>query len=120
MPIKLTDLIARVPPEVEAKVRRLRDQVQQAVRDPLRAECRLMFRTQEESEDNRPGAQVPVKVEAGYPSVLKDIEFPDDIRRIMLLGRYRAQLEQACTGAPGLLKLRDELLRLPEPDKWTS
>jgi hypothetical protein len=68
---------------------------------------------------DRSGAQVPVKVEAGYPAVLKDIEFPDDIRRVMLLGRYRVLLEQTCAGATGLLKLRDELLRLPEPNKWT-
>ena len=120
MPIKLTDLIERVTPTVEEKVRRVRDQVQPAVREAMRAECRLMFRTPEEAEQKRPGAQVPVEVAPGYPVVLKDVEFPDDFERIMLLGRFRTLLEQARHGASGLIRLRDELLRLPEPDKWTA
>jgi hypothetical protein len=66
MPIKLTDLIERVPRTVEEKVRRVRDQVQPAVREALRAERRLMFRTPEESEQRRPGAQVPVEVAPGH------------------------------------------------------
>lgn len=90
MPIKLIDLIERVPRTVEEKVRRIRDQVQPAVREALRAECRLMFRTPEESEQRRPGAQVPVEVAPGHPAVLKDIQFPDDFERIMLLARYRS------------------------------
>lgn len=120
MPIMLSDLIERVPPAVEERVRRVRDQVQPAVREALRAECRLMFRTPEEAEQKRPGGQVPVEVAPGYPAVLKDVQFPDDFERIMLLGRYRASLEQARDGASELLRLRDELLRRPEPDKWVS
>ena len=49
MTIKLTDLIEPIPADVEEKVRRVRDQAQPAVREALRAECRLMFRTPEES-----------------------------------------------------------------------
>ena len=120
MPIKLADLIDRVPAGVETKVRRARDQAQPAVREALRAECRLMFRTPEEFEQKRPGAQVPIEVAPGYPVVLEKIEFPDNFERIMLLGRYRIQLEQARDGASGLLRLRDELLRFPEGDKWVS
>lgn len=120
MPIRLTDLIDRVPPAVEQKVRRARDQVQPAVREALRAECRLMFRTPDEAKEKRQGAQVPVEVAPGYPVVLDDVSFPDDFERIMLLGRYRALLEQTRDGASGLIRLRDELLRLPEPEKWTS
>jgi hypothetical protein len=69
--IKLTDLIDRVPPEVEAKVRRVRDQVRLVVQQALRAERRLVLRTQEESEQNRSGAQVPIEVAPGYPVVVK-------------------------------------------------
>ena len=116
MSILLTDLIARVPLEIEVRVRRVRDQVQKAVRDALREECRLVFRVPTEPS----GAQVPVEISPGHPPILRDIEFPSDFERIMLLGRYRARLEQARDGSGGLLKLRDELLRLPEPEKWTS
>ncbi|MGO8788011.1 MAG: hypothetical protein ACLQVL_11610 [Terriglobia bacterium] len=111
MTIKLTDLIEPIPADVEEKVRRVRDQAQPAVREALRAECRLMFRTPEESEQNRQGAQVPVEVAPGYPAVLKDFQSPDDLRRVMLLGRFRTSLEKARSGAHGLLKLRDELSR---------
>jgi hypothetical protein len=45
MAIKLTDLIARVPPEVEVKVRSVRDEARPFVRPTLEAECRLVFRT---------------------------------------------------------------------------
>jgi hypothetical protein len=54
MAIKLTDLFARVPPEVEARVRRARDQARPAVQEALRAECRLVLRTAEETEQKRP------------------------------------------------------------------
>lgn len=116
MPIKLTDLFARVPPEVEARVRRARDQARPAVQEALRAECRLVLRTAEETEQKRPGAQVPIEIAPGYPAVLKEIEFPDDIERIMLLGRYRAPLEQTRDAMPGLLQLRDALVRRNEPE----
>lgn len=118
MPIKLTDLIARVPTEVEAKVKSVRDQTRSVLQEALRAECRLVLRTPDEAAENRPGAQVPVEVSPGHPAVLKDVMFPDDLERIMLLGRYRAFLEQARGGATGLLRLREELSRRRDPDGW--
>jgi hypothetical protein len=120
MPIKLTDLIARVPAEVEARVRRIRDQVRPIVQEALRAECRLVLRTPEETEQKRSGAHVPIEVEPGYPLVLRQISFPDDFDRIILLGRYRSLLEQTRNGASGLIRLRDELMQRPEPGKWVS
>jgi hypothetical protein len=101
MPIKLTDLIARVPLEVEARVRRIRDQIRPIVQEALRAECRLVLRTPEETERKRPGAHIPIEVEPGHPVVLEHINFPDDFDRIMLLGRYRSLLEQALLGGGG-------------------
>lgn len=99
---------------------RVRDRVQPVLREALRAECRLVFRTPEESEQKRPGAQVPIEVVPGFPMVLKDITFPDDFQRVVLLGRYRILLEHAHNGTFGILRLRDELLRLPEPEKWVA
>jgi hypothetical protein len=48
MVIKLTDFISRVPKEVEAKVRRVRDQTRAVLQEALRTECRLMMRTPED------------------------------------------------------------------------
>jgi hypothetical protein len=78
------------------------------------------LRTPEDAANNRPGAQVPIEVEPGYPVVLEHIQFSDDFARIMVLGRYRALLEQARKGASGLIGLRDSLLELPETEKWVS
>lgn len=69
MPIKLTDLIARVSPEIETRVRRVRDQTRSVLQEALRAECRLVMRTPEEAASGRGGAQVPVEVAPGHPSV---------------------------------------------------
>lgn len=118
MPIKLTDLIARVPREVEARVRRMRDQARPTIQDALRAECRLEFRTPEEMVQNLPGAKAPVGIAEGYPAVLHKIDFPDDFERVILLGRYRAVLEQAVRSTSGLVELRRQLLRQPAPEKW--
>lgn len=120
MPIKLTELIARVPLEVEDQVRRTRDQARPALQEALRTECRLVFRTAEESEQKRSGAQVPIEVAPGYPVILEDITFPADFEHIMLLARYRTSLEQARNGASVLLELREALVELPVPEKWTS
>jgi hypothetical protein len=119
MAIKLTDLFRRVSPDVETRVRRVRDQVRPVVQEALRAECRLVIRTPEETEQNR-GAQVPIEVAPGYPAVLKGVTFPDDFERNILVSRYRMQLEQVHGGISGLVELRESLLGLPDPDKWTS
>ncbi len=120
MPIRLTDLIARVPPEVEKRVRHVRDQTRSTLQDALRAECRLLLRTPAETEANQPGAQVPVEVAPGHPAILEDITFPDDFERILLLGKYRPFLEQAVSGVKGLIQLRRELMTRPDPDKWVT
>lgn len=120
MPIKLTDLIARVPDEVETRVRRVRDQARSVLQEALRTECRLVMRSPEETGDNRHGAQVPVEVVPGHPAVLKDITFPDDLKLIMLLSRYRAILEEAQSGTKGMLRLREELQRRPDSAQWVK
>lgn len=118
MPIRLTDLLQRVPAKVETEVKRARDQTRATLQEALRTECRLVMRTPEETEEGRAGAQVPVEVAPGHPALLDDVTFPDDLERILLLGRYRQSLEQARSGAEGLLRLREELLRRPNPERW--
>ena len=118
MPIKLTKLIARVSPEVEARVKRVLDQTRPVIRETLRTECRLTMRTADAAVERKPGADVQVKVSPGHPAILKDLTFPDDFERVMLLGRYRLFLEQARRGIPPLLQLREELARQPNPEPW--
>jgi len=109
MPIWLTDLIEKVPAEVEGRVKRVRDQTRAAIQEALRAECRLVLRNADETEVKGRGSQVPVDIKPGYPAILKDIQFSDDLELVILLGRYRTVLEKANTGVDGLKRLRDEL-----------
>jgi hypothetical protein len=111
VPIKLIDLIARVPADVEERVRRARDQARPVVQESLRSECRLVLRTAEETAQKRLGAQVPVEIAPGYPVALREIVFPDNFDRI-LFGRHRNDIEQAQRGVRGLRVLRNELLAL--------
>lgn len=111
MPIPVIDLIARVPAEVEGRVKRVRDQARSTVQEALRTECRLSMRTSDEADENRAGAQVPVEVAPGYPAILTDLTFPDDLELILLLGKHRSALRQTSTGLGGLRSLREELSR---------
>jgi hypothetical protein len=110
MPIYLKDLVARVPSEVEAEVALARNRTRATLQEALRAECRLVLRPSEDSERTRSGVQVPVEVAPGYPAILSDVEFPDDLELALLVGRFRTACEQASAGAQGLLRLREQLL----------
>jgi hypothetical protein len=72
-----------------------------------------MMRTPKDAEENRQGGQVPVEVSPGHPAVLEDLTFSDDLELFILIGRFRTILEQARTGAKGLLRLRELLLQQP-------
>lgn len=118
MAIRLIDLIARIPTEVKDEVRRTMAKTRPIVQEALRTECRLVMRTAEEAEENKPGGQVPVEIAPGYPAVLKTVDFPDEYEVILLLSRFRQALEQSRNGGEGLLKLRDDLARRPSLSQW--
>lgn len=117
MPILLTDLLKRVPKEVEDRVRATRDRARTVLRDAIRAECRLSMKT--EAEDTGGSAQVPIEVSAGYPEVLTAVKFPDELRHILLLTRYRRSLANVAAGTEGVLQLYESLSDLPDSRDWT-
>ena len=113
MPIWLTDLIEKVPAEVEEKVKHVREQTRATIQEALRAECRLVLRNNDEAEGKGRYTQVPIEIAPGYPASLRNIQFSDDLEFIILLGRYRYVLEQAKLGTEGLKRLRDKLKTRP-------
>lgn len=117
MPILLTDLLKRVPKEVEERVRATRDRARTVLRDAIRAECRLSMKT--DAEDTGASAQVPIEVMAGYPEILTTVRFPDDLQHILLLTRYRRSLIEAASGTEGVLRLYEGLSELPDAIDWT-
>lgn len=118
MPVLLIDLLRQVPEEVETRVRATRDRSRNVLRDAIRAECRLTMKS--DAEDTGASAQVPIAVEAGYPERLQKLEFPDELRYILLLSRFRRSLIDAASGATGLLRLHSELRELPNSGSWTG
>jgi len=118
MPILLTDLLERVPKELEDRVRAARDRCRNVLRDAIRAECRLAMKT--DAEDTGASAQVPVEVLAGYPESLRGVTFPDELRNILLLTRHRRSLAEVASGTAGLLQLHAGLRNLPNSDGWTN
>ena len=118
MPVQLIDLLERVPKEVESRVRAARDRARSALRDAIRAECRLAMRT--DADDTGAAAQVPIEVSPGYPEALRDVTFPDELLHVLLLSRFRRSLAEAASGTEGLLQLHDALVKLPNGDDWTQ
>lgn len=118
MPILLTDLLERVPKEVEGRVRATRDRARNVLRDAIRAECRLAMRT--DVEDGGASAQVPIEVLPGYPEALKALSFPDELRHVLLLTRFRRSLAEVASGTAGLLQLYEALKQLPNGSDWAG
>jgi hypothetical protein len=120
MAIRLTDLLERIPVEVRDDVRRTLAKNRSIVQEALRTECRLVMRTAEEADENKPGGHVPVEIATGCPTVLKTVTFPDEYEVILLLGRFRNALEQSRDGVKGLLQLREFLARRPSLSQWVG
>lgn len=118
MTISLISLLDRVPPSVETRVKAARDRSRAVLRDALRTECRLVMRGADDADERGTAAQVPVEIVPGYPEVLNTITFPDDLRHVLLLSRYRQALADAASGTAGLIELHRELLLLPRGDQW--
>lgn len=90
MPILLADLIAKLPSDTEEKVKKARDKFNNKIREALRRETRLAFR----SEENRSGG-VPIQLAPGLPSPLIpfDKQTIDDKHRLaLMLAPYRQTL----------------------------
>jgi hypothetical protein len=129
MPIKLSDLLGKVPPHFKETVRSVRDRQRSVVQELLRSECRLVFRTAQEADENESGAQVPIEIAAGFPAVLATVRFEDDFRRTLLISKCRTDLEYLKRATPKAAALRAELtalvsnavtapLQVPSPDRW--
>ena len=84
MGIRLSELLAKVPEQVEDIVRDTQMEALDSLQRAMRNECRLVMRTPEEIEYGLPGARVPVHVVKGYPACLRGFQFPDDF----LLSRF--------------------------------
>ena len=76
MPITLEQLVAQLPPGVEAQVRKTRDRARQSIGEALRAECGLSMRGLDDADDGDARAQVPVKIQAGVSRIPEPADIP--------------------------------------------
>ena len=109
MSIKLADLIAEIPVEAEGRIKRVLEQTRPLVQEALRAECRLNLRTSDEALLGRSGARIPIKLVAGCPDALSDVEFPPEYELALLIAPFRAGLGRTISGATELIGLQGAL-----------
>lgn len=114
MPISLAKLLRSVPDDTETRVRKTRDTNRELIRDALKSECRLQFRTEQDSGKKDSAVQVPVELHPGLPTALENVIFPDNHELALLLSRYRSALEQSSDGLENILRLIEELNQRPE------
>jgi len=76
------------------------------------------MRRVEEEQGHGTGAQVPVEIAPGLPVILEEVEFPDELEAVLLLARFRGDLERARDGAAGLRALRRQLAARPDVGSW--
>lgn len=91
MPITLSKLLRRVDPKTEERVEGARRRANTAVRNLLRDRTRLSFSFDDEGQ--RRIRQVSVKLDAGRPSYIEEIEFDDDIVLLLELSKVRNLLD---------------------------
>ncbi len=107
MPILLEELIAKLPSDTEERAKKARDRFNNRVRDALRRETRLAFR----SEENRSGG-VSVQLAAGLPAALESFDkqsIDERYRQALMLAPFRQVLRDLRDSA----KATDEKL-VPE------
>lgn len=98
--MRITDVLDRVDPNVEARVKRASTQHRRTLQDALRRECGLALQG-----DGDP-VQVRVTIEPGWPTALAEIDLPENYEQLVELARYRSQLQalansgEALSGAP--------------------
>lgn len=114
MPIPLAILLRSVPQDTEARVRKARDANRELVREALKSECRLQFRTEHESGKKDQAIQVPVELRPGLPELLRNVVFPDNFDLALLLSRYRSALEQSSSNLDAILQMVQEINQRPE------
>lgn len=114
MPIKLSALIAKVPSDVEGKVRDVLKAKRSALGQAIRAECHLVLTTSDSGDDARATTMVPCQLAPGYPAQLGDIELPDNFELGLLLGSNRAAIENARSGVERLLVISKEMTARPQ------
>jgi hypothetical protein len=116
MPITIDELLRRVPPEIEGKVKRVRDQTRAAIQEALRVECRLQLRMVTDDDPTGGHVQVPIEIAPGYPHSMGDITFDGDVDLLLLLIRFREDLERTKASLPVLGQLQEAL---GKNEKWT-
>lgn len=120
MSIHFADLLKQVDPEVERRVRETRNRTRSILQEAVRTDCRLVMKSSAESGHNASVAQVSIEIAPGYPAVIEQISFEDDLAPILLVGRFRESLERTVAGLDGVVDLHNELSELPNAAQWVQ
>jgi hypothetical protein len=92
MPIKLAELIDKLPSDTAERVKKAKDKHNTRVRNALRHETGLKLNRSDSDSSNANWTSVPIKVVPGVPAELRDFSIPDQHRLAVLLSPWRNQL----------------------------
>lgn len=116
MPIRLSELIKKIPADTEERVFRAKDRMNSGIRDAMRRETGLLL-NRRESQDTKTkkgeNISVPVLLLPGLPAPLIDMSFDDDDWLAVTISPYRQDVKRSHLGLEGVGKLIDVLLEDP-------
>jgi len=108
MHIPLIDLLDRVDPAVENRVKKVLDNARAAIREAMRSECRLSLRGGD-ANDHVANAQVPITIQPGLPEAVYLVKFPENFDLVIKLMPFRSALVKAAANMEDL-QLTNQLL----------
>ncbi len=109
MSIPLEKLLEQIPKDTRERVDRTRKQVASSLRDAIRRETGLLLQRKPSEREGRDSVSVPVSLEAGLPTALRDMEFPDDYWLVLMVSPYKGDLERMAVSSA---RVGDLLARL--------
>lgn len=113
MPIRLSELIKKIPADTEERVLRAKERLNSGIRDAMRRETGLLLNrrdTQNAKTKKNENVSVPVRLLAGLPASLTDMSFADDDWLAVTISPYRHDVKRSHLGLQGVGKLIDVLL----------
>lgn len=116
MPIRLKDLIERIPPQTEAIVAGTLSRFNQAIREALRRETGLRLNLSRGDRQESETRSVKVYVKPGLPEELQSVSFEDDKWLAILLAPWRETL--LCMSKDVSKVMKELVPELMKSEKW--
>ena len=95
--MQISDLISQLPENTKDRVEEAKNIFNKLIRDSIRFELRLSLnsgRNNEVEDEHRAYTKITIKINAGYPDKLKNIQVPETYKTAAILSQIRPELSQ--------------------------